>query len=266
MSVNSNTALKQIYGYKANVQKSSIYTIFPTNPSAFSVHSAINKKVHARKRRTLTHGFSDNAIKDLIPHIQACTSTFNRHLYNILEPSQPAGRESPAPWSQSYDMAEWSNNLTFDVIAKMIFSKSFGMMENPKIRWIQSAIHAGARHRYIVGFQQFIYWYGLDRFLFADLTSARAKMRVFSVNQMQERITDPRASEKRDLIHILSNATDPETGESFTMQELGSETGLLITAGLMSFSNENTWWLMIMLNRLRHLLDRTGRSLLLLDA
>ena len=50
LSVNTATGLKSIYGFKANVQKSSWYSVFPPKEGAWSVWTCIDKAIHARKR------------------------------------------------------------------------------------------------------------------------------------------------------------------------------------------------------------------------
>ena len=50
LSINTATGLKSIYGFKANVQKSSWYSVFPPAKGAWSVWTCINKAIHARKR------------------------------------------------------------------------------------------------------------------------------------------------------------------------------------------------------------------------
>ena len=50
LSVNTSTGLKAIYGVKANVQKSTWYSVFPPVKGAWSVWTCIDKVVHARKR------------------------------------------------------------------------------------------------------------------------------------------------------------------------------------------------------------------------
>jgi hypothetical protein len=71
LSINTATGLKSIYGFRANVKKASFYEAFPSTPKAVSVHSAIDKMQHARKRRVLSHAFSDAAIKSLEKYILA---------------------------------------------------------------------------------------------------------------------------------------------------------------------------------------------------
>ncbi|EDU47128.1 cytochrome P450 4A5 precursor [Pyrenophora tritici-repentis Pt-1C-BFP] len=71
LSINTATGLKTIYGFRSNVKKASFYEAFPSTPKAVSVHSAIDKMQHARKRRVMSHAFSDSAIKSLEKYILA---------------------------------------------------------------------------------------------------------------------------------------------------------------------------------------------------
>lgn len=63
LSFNSNTALKDIYGFKSNARKADFYKAFWASKDSASTHSSIDKATHARKRRVLSHAFSDAAIK-----------------------------------------------------------------------------------------------------------------------------------------------------------------------------------------------------------
>src|SRR2546421_4065669 len=78
ISFNSTTALKEIYGFKSNVRKSDFYTSFPAAKNVFSTHSAIDKTIHARKRRVLSQAFSESALRAMeeymIVHIREFVS------------------------------------------------------------------------------------------------------------------------------------------------------------------------------------------------
>ena len=66
LSFNSNTALKEIYGFKSNARKADFYKAFWASKDSASTHSSIDKATHARKRRVLSHAFSDAAIKYVV--------------------------------------------------------------------------------------------------------------------------------------------------------------------------------------------------------
>jgi cytochrome P450 len=69
ISINTNTALKDIYGFGKNVRKSRFYSVFPPNPQTFNTHNSIDKISHGRKRRVLSHAFSDSAMRAMEEHV-----------------------------------------------------------------------------------------------------------------------------------------------------------------------------------------------------
>lgn len=80
LSFNTTSALKEIYGFKANVRKSDFYSAFPSTKDAYSTHSSIDRTQHARKRRVLSPAFSDAAMKSMENHILAHIRTFCSNL------------------------------------------------------------------------------------------------------------------------------------------------------------------------------------------
>jgi len=129
LSINSNTALKAIYGHKVNVKKSQFYSVFPPTKDTFNTHSSIDKSSHARKRRVLSHAFSDNAIKSMEKYILGNVRTFC---------SQLAPKTlSEKGWGLPQNMADWCNYLTFDVMGDLCFGKAFEMLiTTPTIMWL----------------------------------------------------------------------------------------------------------------------------------
>lgn len=89
VSINTHTALRDIYGFKANVKKSDFYSVFPATKAAFSTHTAIDKAVHARKRRVLSQAFSDSAMRAMEIHILDNIQAWCGHLGN----DQAKGRD-----------------------------------------------------------------------------------------------------------------------------------------------------------------------------
>jgi hypothetical protein len=63
VSINSNTALPQIYHVKANVQKSNHYSIFSHYFKVPSVLTSITSRDHGPKRRIVSQGLSESAIQ-----------------------------------------------------------------------------------------------------------------------------------------------------------------------------------------------------------
>jgi hypothetical protein len=151
LSVNSNTALKTIYGFKANVRKSDFYTAFPANKNTFNVHSSVDKVAHARKRRVLSHAFSDNAMKSMEKFVLDKIRIFCRVLPQApvdLLKVQHAGSNSKG-WSPPQNMAQMSDYLAFDVMGELAFGKSFDMIESPRNRFASTLV-GNAAHRHLI--------------------------------------------------------------------------------------------------------------------
>jgi cytochrome P450 len=219
MSINSNTAIKQIYGFKSNVRKRVFYQAFPANRGHPSIQTAIDKKVHARKRRVLAQGFSENAVRGLEPQILACTEALSRQIESTASPldaRHAADGRDEALWGVASDMGAWVHNFTFDVMGVMVFSKSYRTLENDENRWMQDAILEQARIKYSTGFWPFLPKSGLDKVVFPRLASIREKVTAFAVKQLKERMEAGKTEEKRDLVHFLGNAKDPDHGRAGT--------------------------------------------------
>jgi hypothetical protein len=151
LSVNSNTALKTIYGHKANVRKADFYTAFPANKNTFNVHSSIDKNAHARKRRVLSHAFSDGAIKSMEKYVLDKVRTFCRVLPQApldLLKVQHASSEGEK-WSGAQNMGSLSDYLAFDIMGELAFGKSFDMMETPTNRFASTLV-GNAAHRHLI--------------------------------------------------------------------------------------------------------------------
>jgi hypothetical protein len=150
LSSNTNTALKTIYGFNANVRKADFYTAFPVNKNTFNVHSSIDKVSHARKRRVLSHAFSDKAIKSMEKYVLEKVRTFCRALpttqLDFLDVQNSSGEKE---WSSSKNMGEYSDWLAFDIMGELAFGKSFDMIERPDNRFASTLI-GNAAHRHLI--------------------------------------------------------------------------------------------------------------------
>ncbi len=150
LSVNSNTSLKDIYGFKANVRKASFYSVFPPNKETFNTHNTIDKASHARKRRVLSQAFSDSALKSMEKYILANVRTFCTHLGQDLSSVQATEKHSEE-WNTPQNMAALSNYFTFDVMGELCFGKAFGMFERSDNRFAIDLIGNAAHRHLIVG-------------------------------------------------------------------------------------------------------------------
>lgn len=141
LSFNSKEALQEIYGHGAmsrKFQKADFYKAFPAVKGVHNTHNAIDKVVHARKRRVLSAAFSDNALRgmegDMIKHIE--------ELCELIE--------KQGETETGMDAGEAMSWLSFDVMGEFAFGRTFGMLVDSSQRFVTRMIEMAARNHYIV--------------------------------------------------------------------------------------------------------------------
>ncbi|RFU31543.1 hypothetical protein B7463_g4834, partial [Scytalidium lignicola] len=234
LSFNTNTALKTIYGHRANVQKSQFYSVFPPTKDTFNTHSSINKMAHARKRRVLSHAFSDSALKTMEKYVLANIRLFCSKLEDKPSPFGGAMEKSlntEGGWSSPRNMAKWCNYLTFDVMGDLCFGKAFEMLDREENRHVTDLLGNAAHMHLIMGTNPLIKEWGLNKILFRKIYNDRMKYMAYSKAQATERSKIGLDTDRKDFFYYLLNARDPETGKGFTQAELWGESNLLIIAG-----------------------------------
>jgi hypothetical protein len=136
------------------VQKAKFYEAFPASKATVNVHSSIDKVQHARKRRVMSHAFSDSAIKSLEKYILANVRTGCRLL---TERSVQGGGEKKTTtegtyddgWAPMWNVADWCNWVVFDIMGDLVFGKAFGMLEGPVNRFAVDLV-GNAAHRHLI--------------------------------------------------------------------------------------------------------------------
>lgn len=240
VSINTNTALRDIYGFKANVKKSNFYSVFPATKAAFSTHTAIDKSVHARKRRVLSQAFSDSAMRAMEVHILDNIRSWCAYLGDRYIASKGNMNGSPngfvqAPgsgdWTPPKNMGDWTNYLSFDVLGDLCFGKPFGVMEREDNRFVLDLIPTAAYFHNVNGQMPMIKKLGLDSLLFGKIKSKRERYMAYSKQQMAARTKQGIDGDRRDFFYHLLNAKDPETGKGFGPVELWGESNVLMVAG-----------------------------------
>ncbi|KAI7456622.1 hypothetical protein KC368_g7 [Hortaea werneckii] len=218
LSFNSKAALKEIYGFKANVRKSDFYSAFPATKNAYSTHSAIDKSVHARKRRVLSQAFSDSAIKSMESHMLEHIRSFCANLG--LSSFSLGMEEKTQAWTEGKNLSKQADYLTFDIMGDLCFGKAFGMLERPDNRFATHLVSNAAHRHLICGTYLPIHEYHLDKILFRKIASGRARYMQYSKAQAAERTKMGMDAERKDFFYHLLNAKDPETGNGFSTAEL----------------------------------------------
>ncbi|KAK1828746.1 isotrichodermin C-15 hydroxylase [Podospora conica] len=220
LSVNSNTALKDIYGFKANVRKSEFYDAF-VHPAP-NTHNTRDKDVHARKRRVLSHAFSDSAIKEVERYILSNIRTFCDAIGDL-------GRvvDEKKGWSAPKNMADWCNWLAMDILGDLCFGKAFHMLDRPDNRYAVDLVGVAAQRHLICGTMPIVDKLSLDKVIFRKIAAGRAQYMAYSRGQLTQRTALGDETDRRDFFYHLLKARDPETGQGFTTPELWGESNLL---------------------------------------
>ena len=231
ISINTNTALNEIYAFKANVKKAKFYTAFPAKVGAESTHSMIDKNLHARKRRVLSQAFSDNTMKGLQPHVLHVIRTFCK----AIGPSRvtsAAAEKQERPWSSPRNMANWTDYMSYDVLGDICYGQTFGTLEREENRFAIELVGTSSKFHYLNGQMPKLKKLGLDRVLFPTIRANRQRFMAYSKRQLENRMKMGMDADRRDFFYYLLNAKDPETGEGFTIQELWGESNVLLIAGM----------------------------------
>lgn len=227
LSFNSNTALKEIYGFRANVGKAEFYNAF-VHPAA-NTHNSRDKELHARKRRVLSHAFSESATKEMQRYILANVRTFCEQIGAIG--GGAAGSVEKKGWTEPKNMSDWTSYLAMDVLGDLSFGKAFHMLEKPDNRFALQLVEAATTRHLICGTMPIVDKLKIDKFLFPKLAAGRARYMAYSKGQLGERTALGDETDRRDFFYYLLKARDPETGLGFSTPELWGESNLLIIAG-----------------------------------
>ncbi|RKL09124.1 hypothetical protein BFJ70_g16719 [Fusarium oxysporum] len=236
--INTPTGLKAIFNNKANVKKAEYYKAYPRNVHAMTTWNTIDKTIHARKRRVMNNAFSDKAMRSCEPFIQ---ENIDRWFELINE---EIGKKQ---WSDSLNMARWSDHLVFDILGDLCFGKSFGMKEHDSdLRHIPRLMTDFMALLHPIAYSPFTalwVWLkprGLDQLLAVAAPPALSRWQNFVEKCFDERAkvendtqksNKPEADSRKDFFHYLLQAVDPVTGEGYTKDELFGESESLIIAG-----------------------------------
>ncbi|PYI08359.1 benzoate 4-monooxygenase cytochrome P450 [Aspergillus sclerotiicarbonarius CBS 121057] len=226
-------ALEPIYGHQANVQKAEWYSGF----YSISIFNAIDRSVHARKRRVMSQAFSDQAVRAMEPHILStirdwCLALGDQHpnQQQELGDATKGRKDANDGWSRPKDMVHWSACLIFDALGEICFGKTFNTSLSNENHFFFPLMALNVRILNICGQMPLLRHLGLDKYLRWGTDADRDRQVAFSRKQLSTRLA-AKESQRRDIIHYLQLARDPETGQGYSQTELIGEVTLLLGAG-----------------------------------
>lgn len=234
LNINNAAALKDIYSGAKNFKKSPNYRVL--RHGAANTFTMIDKKEHARRRRIISQGLSDAALREheptLLSHIKKCfaevADTEERSL-GLDYPASPTARD---PWSQPRDMSRWFNWLTFDMMGDAIFGLRYNLLGSGANRNIPDAIEESNVRVSVLLQAPVIRQIGrIDRWMFPKAIEARNVFLRF-VGGLVDRVMKPEnAPQARTVVSVLKASIDPVTGDKLSAKEILAESTTLCVAG-----------------------------------
>ncbi|EUC27114.1 hypothetical protein COCCADRAFT_10203 [Bipolaris zeicola 26-R-13] len=238
VSIRSPEAVRKLYTVSTHTRKADSYLAFPRDPNKASLFSAIDKGVHARKRRILRYGFSDSALKDAESIVKKYVSILCKCL-EFLDDDDGEGRsahEKTATWAWSTpkNFSTWINRYSFDLSSHLSLSRSFSMMESSQNRNMVDIIHENMWAENVTGSSiRILQQWKLKKLLYKSISSSKP-FDDFVEEGATARVRaklDGIDKHTKDFVFWLTDRLDGDSNEHLSMDELKEEIILLITAG-----------------------------------
>ncbi|KAI0831958.1 cytochrome P450 monooxygenase pc-bph [Trametes gibbosa] len=137
LSISDPAALTIVYGHGTGTLKSDFYDAFVSiERGLFNTRS---RPEHARKRKIVSHIFSQKSVLEFEPHVRVHLSELFLQWDKLCEGGAKglSGDLGEGGWRGRdgrvwYDCLPWYNYLAFDVIGDLAFGSSFGMLATGK--------------------------------------------------------------------------------------------------------------------------------------
>ncbi|KAK5166548.1 uncharacterized protein LTR77_008091 [Saxophila tyrrhenica] len=239
LSFNTVSAVKEVYfNRKGNVQKSKWYSIIEASAGdEDSIHAEIDRNVHASRRRVIEHAFTEKGLRSAERYLVLNVQTFREIIQESIKDEK---------WSSPFNMSQWATYLNYDIMGDLVFGRRFNCMTSEEHRFVPGVLMNGTA--FIYTFASLPFGSILRKILGSGILAkpwiggsmARDEMRFYQysdevladrVAQEEKAGRDDDSSARKDMMHYILNAKDPQTGEGFSRQHLTAESGLLIAAG-----------------------------------
>ncbi|CDM28612.1 Cytochrome P450 [Penicillium roqueforti FM164] len=222
LTFNTAQAVMDIYGIGSRVRKSKVYeTLVHQAPNTLTLR---DKKKHAQRRRIMSQGFSDAAIRSFEPRVLELV----QRLCGILQGDL---NSNDGKWSKGQDMAKWFDYLTFDIMSALVFSASYDTIRQEKFRPIINAIEESNVRVSVILQAPILTLFRLDKRLFSRSILWRNRFIKFIRRTVSERVKKSSLLKERDVFSYLKSAKDTVTAKTLRIDELGGEAATLIVAG-----------------------------------
>ncbi|RAH66282.1 benzoate 4-monooxygenase cytochrome-like protein P450 [Aspergillus aculeatinus CBS 121060] len=219
VSFRSARALTEIYGSRANTQKSAVYRAFSHFFTVPASLTTIDRKSHVLKRRLTSRALSGRAVQDLEELILQSVRLLCRTLTQTQETRGDPDPDSPnSAWGPPHDLTTTLRCLLSDVMGDVTFSRHWSLQTSPRNRPILSLMAQGTRGINVAGHMPMLLRTRLERWCAPALHRGVRRFYALSAAQAEWRAA-------------LLDARDPETGAGYSARDLVAEAGILIIAG-----------------------------------
>lgn len=175
--------------------------------------------IHARQRKTLSHAFSERALREQEPLITTYVDLLVEHMHEDAK----AGK--------AVDMVGYLTFLTFDIIADLSFAAPLGALRDRKAHpWMTSFFNSIRIGTIITQFMLIPGVRYLMMLVAYPLRAVQRRQADFTEDKVSERLAQ--GSERPDFMGaVLRNNEKAGDGDGMTRAEIGSTFGILMIAG-----------------------------------
>lgn len=205
---------KAIYN-STKVCKSRGYKAMLPSPGAYNTFTSVDKEMHARKRKVMSQGLTDQCIRRFEPTLLAHVDVFIKRLYRGAVGAWPA---------QALNMTECCRHLSYDVMGAFGFGQPFRMQTSDDNHFLLHAVKT-LMHKVSVYVQHpALQTLRLEALFSRRSSRMRARYARLMADLVQRRLAAGRDAQ-HDLFAFLAHA-----GE-FSADELWAESRFLLIAG-----------------------------------
>ncbi|KAL6885676.1 putative cytochrome P450 [Trichoderma evansii] len=218
--IDTNTAVKDIYGHNVNNIKSNSYrALIHSAPNTLTIR---RKEEHSWRRRILSLALADSRISHyqhgFEMHIQRLCENLGENAKFIAEKSK----------LQPLDMSEQCEYFSFDIMSDAIFGVKYNTLTEPTYRFVSKALE-DSNMRISALFQAPMLKIGkLDKYLFSKSIQGRNKFLGFISSLLLNRSA---LSGDGSVFSFLESAKDPIEGHVLDKSQVRAECATLVVAG-----------------------------------
>ncbi|KAG7445092.1 cytochrome P450 monooxygenase pc-bph [Guyanagaster necrorhizus] len=132
VSIAVSDAQPMVYGHGSGTLKSSFYDGFIT--TSHGVFSTQDRQIHTRKRKIISHIFSQKSVLEFEPHVRRYIGQLLGQWDKLYDKALKgmSGEEGEGWMGRDgrlwLDYSPWANYLAFDIIGDLVFGAPFGMI------------------------------------------------------------------------------------------------------------------------------------------